>query len=163
MGPLGDSNLLAYHTLSTSPPSTVISQGSVSHHYRHRGHHFFAMALIANVATYYFFVKGTQFLTSGVAGVLSGTIPLMTALLVVLTLPTEKLTRRKTVGLALGLIGVVFVSHFESSFSATRGNELIGAGFILLGSFCIALGIVYVNKYITPLKMSALHLAAYQT
>lgn len=128
-----------------------------------RAHHFFAMALIANVATYYFFVKGTQLLTSGIAGVISGTIPLMTALLAVLTLPTEKLTRQKTSGLVLGLIGVTLVSHFESPFSSTLGNELIGAGFILLGSFCIALGMVYVNKFITPLKMSALHLAAYQT
>jgi len=36
-GPPGDSNLLTDHTLSTSPPSTVISLGLVSHHYRHRG------------------------------------------------------------------------------------------------------------------------------
>ena len=34
---LCSSNLLTYHTLSTSPPSTVISKGSVSHHYWHRG------------------------------------------------------------------------------------------------------------------------------
>lgn len=128
-----------------------------------KAYHFLAMALIANVATYYFFVKGTELLTSGIAGVISGTIPLMTALLAVLTLPIEKLTRQKTAGLILGLLGVMCVSHFESSFSLTIGRELIGAGFITLGSFCIALGMVYVNKFITPLKMGALPLAAYQT
>jgi drug/metabolite transporter (DMT)-like permease len=128
-----------------------------------KAYHFLAMALIANVATYYFFVKGTELLTSGIAGVISGAIPLMTALLAVLTLPMEKLTRRKALGLILGLMGVMSVSHSEFSFSLTIGKELIGAGFILLGSFCIAFGMVYVNKFITPMKMSALSLAAYQT
>src|SRR4030042_69183 len=34
---LSSSNFLTYHTLSTSSPSTVISKGSVSHLYWHRG------------------------------------------------------------------------------------------------------------------------------
>src|SRR5205085_514050 len=41
-------------------------------------HHFIAMSVLANLLPYFFFVKGTQSLKSGIAGVISGTIPLMT-------------------------------------------------------------------------------------
>lgn len=126
-------------------------------------HHFIAMSIFANVLPYYFFVKGTQFLTSGVAGVISGTIPLMTAVLVMLVLPSENLTWRRTMGLLSGLIGVVLITQIKSTGFRDNVQELMGAGFMIMGSLSYAVAMVYARKFVTPLKMTALQLTAYQT
>ncbi|MDD2717676.1 MAG: DMT family transporter [Candidatus Wallbacteria bacterium] len=127
-----------------------------------RAHHFGAMALLANVLPYYFYVKGTQLLASGIAGVISGTTPLMTALLVVLILPAEKLNLQKGFGIFIGLIGVLLVADLKSAFSFGKSGELVGVCFMLMGSISYAFAILYAKKVVAPLKMSSLQLASYQ-
>jgi hypothetical protein len=51
-------------------------------HLRHAGH-FFVMALLATTIYYYGFAKGTSLLLSGVAGAVSGAIPLFSFLLAI--------------------------------------------------------------------------------
>ena len=66
------------------------------------------MALLANVGPYVFFVIGTAHLPSGVAGVISGAIPFVTAAIVAVALPAERLTRVKALGLGIGFAGILW-------------------------------------------------------
>src|SRR5205823_2451420 len=102
-----------------------------------RLHHFCAMALLANVLPFYFLVKGTQLLPSGIAGVISGAIPLMTALLALLVIPDERLGAVKAGGLGLGFAGVLLVAEAWS-----KHGGLLGESYILLGALSYAVAFV---------------------
>jgi drug/metabolite transporter (DMT)-like permease len=67
------------------------------------------MAVLANIAPYLLFSWSEQRISSGLAGVLSGTTPLLTLLLARAT-GVGRLTRTRVVGLALGLAGVVLLA-----------------------------------------------------
>lgn len=139
----------------------ALARGELKFGHWKRAHHFIIMSLLANVLPFFFFVKGTQSLASGIAGVISGTIPLMTFLLTILLLPGEKPDYRRLAGVALGLAGVALVA--DTSGAAVAGGSARGAVFVLLGSASYALAMVYARKFLTPLKMGAVPLAAYQT
>jgi drug/metabolite transporter (DMT)-like permease len=126
-------------------------------HLRH-AHHFLAMALFANVLPFYFLVKGAQLLPSGIAGVISGAIPLMTALLALWALPGERLGAAKAGGLAVGFAGVLLVAE-----AWNKHGGLLGESFILLGALSYAVAFVYARRFLSPLGIPALALAAYQT
>ena len=126
-------------------------------------HHFAAMALLANIGPYVFFVLGTQHLPSGVAGVISGSIPFITAAIVAVALPSEVLTRAKVVAIAVGFCGVVLVAPLGQAGSPDAGaTSLTGLACMLAGSVCYALALVYAKRFIAPLTMSAVKLASYQ-
>lgn len=125
-------------------------------------HQFFLMGLLGTVFPYYCLVKGTQYLPSGIAGVFSGLVPLLTAILVALALPTEKLTWKSLVGLVFGILGVVLVVKIEPGPSMDTNNAMVGTGFMLLGSLSFAAAMVHTRKYITPLRLGSLQLTAYQ-
>jgi drug/metabolite transporter (DMT)-like permease len=119
--------------------------------------HLLTMALLANIGPYVFFVIGTAHLSSGVAGAISGAIPVMTALIVAIAIPSEKLALRAVLGVALGFEGVLLVSGDLS------GGSAVGVAAMLAGSLSYALAVVYARRFITQLGMSAVKLAAYQT
>ncbi|MGA9795971.1 MAG: DMT family transporter [Rhizomicrobium sp.] len=124
-------------------------------------HHFAAMALLANVGPYVFFILGTQRLPSGTAGVISGAIPFITAAVVAIALPTETLTRSKIIGIAIGFVGVVLVAPLGQG-GAQHSGSLFGVAAMLAGSLSYALALVYAKRFVTPLGMSAVRLATYQ-
>jgi drug/metabolite transporter (DMT)-like permease len=125
--------------------------------------HFAAMALLANVGPYVFFVIGTQHLPSGVAGVISGTIPFITAAIVAVALPTEMLTRSKLIGIAIGFAGVVLVAPLSDGGSQHAvSSTLLGVAGMLAGSVSYALAFVYAKRFVVPLRIGAVRLAAYQ-
>lgn len=126
-------------------------------------HHFTAMALLANVGPYVFFVLGTQHLPSGIAGVISGAIPFITAGVVAVALPAEVLTRSKLIGIAVGFAGVVLVAPLGQTGPQHAGaSPLLGVAAMLSGSLSYALALVYAKRFVSPLKMGAVRLAAYQ-
>jgi drug/metabolite transporter (DMT)-like permease len=120
-------------------------------------------SLLSTVVPYLGFVKGTQLLASGAAGAISGVVPLMTALVAASVLPAERIGRRKAVGLALGLAGVLCVADVTSFGSASSGRALVGTLYMLMGAAGYACGLVYVRKYVSPLGLSPIALAGYQT
>jgi drug/metabolite transporter (DMT)-like permease len=130
-------------------------------HLRH-AHHFVAMALFANVLPFYFLVRGTQLLTSGIAGVISGAIPLFTALLALFFVPDERLGRWKLLGLALGFCGVAAVAEAWTKLGALHGS-LAGERFILCGALAYAVAFVYAKRFVSPLRLPSTALAAWQT
>ncbi|WP_331774149.1 DMT family transporter [Sulfurospirillum sp. 1612] len=131
---------------------------SLSHlkHFRH----FIIMALLAAVIYYFGFVKGSFLLPSGVAGVLSGAIPLFSFLLSIIFLKDEKTDKFGFLGLLLGFLGVVTISgiftwHVESL-------SIKGIVYMLSGSLSVGASFVYAKKYIMPLRIPVVALTTYQ-
>ncbi|MDW3190769.1 MAG: DMT family transporter [Cytophagales bacterium] len=122
--------------------------------------HFLVMSNLAAAVYYYLFVKGTGLLPSGIAGAVSGAIPLFAFILSVIFIPEEKLTRRKATGILLGLLGVLIVARpFESHLSSETGEGVL---YLILGSLSIGASFVYARRFITPLNIPSGALTTYQ-
>ena len=74
---------------------------------------------------------GEQHVTSSVAGILTATDPLFTAVLALWLVRSEAADRRRFAGLVIGFAGVIALLGID-----LRGNgaELVGAGAVLLGA-----------------------------
>ena len=129
---------------------------------RHLRHwpHFVVMSLLATVVYYYAFAHGAALLPSGIAGMLSGAIPLFTFVLAALFIRNEPVTRRKMVGVALGFLGVLLIARPWSN--GTSGLDLRGVGYMALGSLSIGSSFVYARRYMAKLEISPLALSTYQ-
>ncbi|MEM7432949.1 MAG: DMT family transporter [Pseudomonadota bacterium] len=126
---------------------------------RHSGH-FLVMACLAAAVYYYGFVRGTELLPSGIAGAVSGSIPLFSVLAAVLILPDEKFTRPRVLGILIGLIGVVTIARpFDADLSHASAE---GVAFMVAGSISLGLSFVYARRFVTPLNLSAAALTTYQ-
>ncbi len=128
-------------------------------HVRHAGH-FLAMALLATAVYYYGFAKGTSLLLSGVAGAVSGAIPLFSFLLGVLFIAEEKATRLKVAGVLIGFVGVVMVGR--PSGEDLLSTNIEGVLYMVAGSLSVGASFVYAKKFIIPLKIPATALTTYQ-
>ena len=128
-------------------------------HLRH-SHHFFIMALLATTVYYYAYVKGTSLLLSGVAGAVSGAIPLFSFALAILFLPEEKLNAPRILGLIIGLTGVVAIGR--PSGEELMSTNLEGVAYMVAGSLCVGASFVYAKKYVIPLRIPTAALTTYQ-
>lgn len=122
--------------------------------------HFFVMSLLGTTIYYYCFVKASSLLLSGVAGALSGTIPLFTFILVLIFAKDEKANIFSLMGIVIGLLGVVLIAK---PLDADIFNANIkGVLSIIFGSFVLGSSFVYAKKFIVPLKLHFSALATYQ-
>lgn len=128
-------------------------------HFKHIGH-FFVMGLLATAVYYYGFAKGTSLLLSGVAGAVSGAIPLFSFLLAVVFIAEEKATRLKIAGILVGFIGVLLIGRPSGSELASTNLE--GVFYMVAGSLSVGASFVYAKKYIIPLKIPVAALTTYQ-
>ena len=71
--------------------------------------HLFVAAFLVNSAPFTLFAFGEQHVDSVLAGIWNGTTPLFVLVVVLLTLPEERPTRERALGLALGFAGVLVV------------------------------------------------------
>ncbi|QKF58208.1 DMT family transporter [Aliarcobacter lanthieri] len=122
--------------------------------------HFFVMSLLGTSIYYFFYIKGAALLLSGVAGAVSGTIPLFTFILATIFIKEQKVTLSLVLGILIGFSGVVLISKpydsnlFESNFE--------GIFYILLGSFILACSFVYAKRFLSPLNIHFAALTTYQ-
>ncbi len=122
--------------------------------------HFFTMACLAAAVYYYGFAKGTSLLPSGIAGAVSGAIPLFSLIAAVLFLPEEKLSRLKTLGLTVGFVGVLAIARpFEADLGGASSEGVL---YMVAGSLSLGISFVYARKFITPLNIPAAALTSYQ-
>ncbi|KQR75873.1 DMT family transporter [Rhizobium sp. Leaf341] len=122
-------------------------------------HHFVVMALMATALYYYAFARGTVLLPSGIAGMLSGAIPLFTLVCTFLFLREEPLGSGKVAGLALGFLGVLLVAR---PWSASGEIDIHGIGWMIGGSLSVGCSFVYARKFVSPLKLPAAALTTWQ-
>lgn len=136
----------------------LMSRQLVRSHLKYLGH-FLVMAIFA-VTDYYLFVKGTELLPSGIAGAISGAVPLFTYLLSVIFISEEKLTFKKSIGVVLGLFGVFLVARpFDSQLTA---DTSAGVLYLSLAALGVGASFVYARRFITPLNIPAGVLTTYQ-
>jgi drug/metabolite transporter (DMT)-like permease len=117
------------------------------------------MAVLANIAPYLLFSWSEQRISSGLAGVLSGTTPLLT-LLLARAFGLGQLTPPRVLGLALGLVGVVLLA--APWHDGSRAVSLAGVLAALGAAACYAGSYVYArlltNRGIEPLVLAAAQL-----
>lgn len=128
-------------------------------HLRYFGH-FFMMGLLATAVYLYCFVKGTSLLLSGIAGAVSGAVPLFSFLLAILFIEEEKFSIIKAVGIFIGFTGVAIIAR--PSGTELSGTSLEGVIYMVLGSLSVGASFVYAKKFIIPLRVSAAALTTYQ-
>ncbi len=133
--------------------------GSFSVRHLRFAHRFIPQAILGAGLYYFAYATGTFMLDSGIAGALSGSIPLFAAIGAVLVFRTEKLTAPKTAGLLLGAAGVVVIAQPWNAASINAAGVL----WMLLGSASLGLSYGYARRFITPLGIPAAAAASYQT
>jgi len=122
--------------------------------------HFFMMSLLGTSIYYFCFIKASSLLLSGVAGALSGSIPLFTFILSFLLIKENKINKSMIMGLIIGFCGVILIAKpFNESIFQTN---LEGSFYIILGSLILGLSFVYAQKFISPLKIHFAALTSYQ-
>ncbi|MFT4008604.1 MAG: DMT family transporter [Nocardioidaceae bacterium] len=122
-------------------------------------HHYLAMALLATSLYYVLYAAGTARLASGIAGALSGAIPLFAFVAGAIALPDERATPQRVLGVLLGAAGVAVIAR---PWSADGSIDLVGVGLMLLGAACIGVSFVYTRRFITDLGIPATALTTYQ-
>jgi drug/metabolite transporter (DMT)-like permease len=95
------------------------------------------LAITAAAGPFTLITSGQRHVPAGTTGVLIATVPLWTAVLGIWLDRSERLGRRQALGLLTGLVGVGLVVGFEAVHTTA---QLIGAGLILLGAGCVAVG-----------------------
>jgi drug/metabolite transporter (DMT)-like permease len=122
----------------------------------------FLIATLANVAPFALFAVGERTVDSAVAGVLNGTTPLFAVAVALAARTEQRLSLRRTAGLALGFGGTLLI--FEPWLAGTSIMSWGGLA-CLAAAACYGVSFVYMgarmtNRGIPPLALSASQLLA---
>jgi len=121
-----------------------------------------AMGLSNLAAPFIFFNLALQYAGAGFIGLMTALIPLITAGLAHFTLPGERLSIAKTVGLVLGLSGVA-VLFLSGDTGLADGGRPITAGLLgLVAVLSISAGGIYAKHHAgeyEPLDVTGVHFA----
>ncbi len=120
--------------------------------------HFIVQAFLAAGFYYYAYAVGIYRLDSGVAGALSGSIPLFASIAAIVLFRTERFSPRKALGVGLGALGVVLIARPWDA----GGVDPSGVAWMLAGSASLGLSFGYARRFITPLGIPAAAAATYQ-
>ncbi len=116
------------------------------------------LGFIGHAAPFFLVTWGMHFVSSGVAGLLMGAIPLFLVVLAHFFLADERLTPPKTLGFLMGCIGIVILIGPSKLFNfSMSGDSLWGELAILAGCLCYAIHGVTAKRlgFENPLKQSA--------
>ena len=98
------------------------------------------LGFIGHAVPFFFITWGMHHVSSGVAGLLMGAIPLFIVVLAHFTLPDEGLTLPKATGFVLGFAGIIVLIGPEKIMTAGfTGSELAGELAILAACLCYAM------------------------
>ena len=126
---------------------------------RGRGEHalLLGVGLSGIGASYGIVYWAEQYIPSGLTAVLFATHPFFTLILAHLVLNAERITARKTLGMAIGFLGVLLVFRGDLTFDHPRGAT--AAAVLLLSPLAAATGNVVVKRWGThlhPFQLSIL-------
>lgn len=127
-------------------------------HLRHV-HHFLVMSFLATSVYYFAFASGTSLLASGIAGALSGAIPLFSFVSAAIFLRSEAITPLKALGVAVGFGGVLLIAR---PWDTAGSVDMIGVLYMLAGSLSIGLSFVYARRFLSGLAIHPAALTTYQ-
>ncbi|MGH3480333.1 MAG: DMT family transporter [Nocardioidaceae bacterium] len=127
-------------------------------HLRH-AHHFLVMSVLATSLYYFAYAAGTARLPSGIAGALSGAIPLFSFVAAALFLKSERVTALRLLGVLVGFSGVLLIAR---PWEAADAVDPTGVAFMVLGSASVGLSFVYAKRFLSGLPIPAAALTTYQ-
>lgn len=121
--------------------------------------HLTLIAICAQVIPFTIFAWAIHHISSIAAGLLNSTMPLWTAILAVLILPSEKLTQFRVGGLILGFLGLlvllgVWDVNFQANWLAYTACALCTIGY--------AFSAIWTRKKITPMNLDPISAVATQ-
>lgn len=122
--------------------------------------HLLLLAIVGNIIPFFLFGFGGERITSGLSGVLNGTTPLFTMLVVTAALPSERLSRRRASGIAVGFLGVVLI---VGPWDANPLTSSVSGQLACLGAAaCYAVAWSWTRRFLSGSGHSPLVLAAGQ-
>ncbi len=127
-------------------------------HLRHTAH-FLVMSVLATSVYFFAFAAGTRLLPSGVAGALSGAIPLFSFVSAAIFLRAERVTPVRLLGVLIGFAGVLLIAR---PWETGGDVDLGGVGFMLLGSASVGVSFVYAKRFLSDLRIAPEALTTYQ-
>lgn len=111
--------------------------------------HLVLMAVVANVVPFFLFAwaeSGSR-VTSGLAGVLNGTTPLLTLVIAIAALPEERATRTRVAGIALGFTGVLLI--IGPWRNGALGGQTAGLVACLVAAACYGVSFNYTRRLLS--------------
>jgi drug/metabolite transporter (DMT)-like permease len=105
------------------------------------------------------FGYGEQHVASVLAGIWNATTPLATLPVAVLIFGTERMSRRRLIGLGLGFVGVLTILGV---WRGAAGNDLVGQLECFGAALCYAVAIPYQRRFLAGRAESGVALAAGQ-
>lgn len=122
--------------------------------------HFAVMSVLATSFYYYGFVAGGALLPSSVAGLLGGAIPIVTFLTTLVFLRSERPNGLIALGVAVGFVGIALTARpWENGATVS----LRGVAWLLSGVVSVGISFVYARRFLAPLQLQPVALAAWQT
>jgi drug/metabolite transporter (DMT)-like permease len=121
--------------------------------------HLTVASLVFNVIPFTLFAFGEKHVSSVVAGLWNATTPLWVLLAVLIAFDEEHPARERTVGLALGFVGVTLLL---GPWRGLGTGELIGHLACAAAAACYGLGFPYTRRYLANRAESGVVLAAGQ-
>jgi drug/metabolite transporter (DMT)-like permease len=137
----------------------ALSRGALARRHLRHLHHFVVMSLLATSVYYFAFASGASLLASGIAGALSGAIPLFSLLGAVVVLRSERTTPLRTLGVLVGFGGVLLIAR---PWDAGGAVSTTGVLFMVLGSASVGLSFVYAKRFLVALDIPPAGLTTYQ-
>jgi drug/metabolite transporter (DMT)-like permease len=122
-------------------------------------HHFFVMSVLATSVYYVAFAAGTSLLASGIAGALSGAIPLFSFVSAAVLLRSEPITPFRLLGVLVGFGGVLLIAR---PWDTNGSVNVEGVLDMLLGSASVGLSFVYAKKFLSEQAIPPAALVTYQ-
>jgi drug/metabolite transporter (DMT)-like permease len=107
----------------------------------------FWLGLLTGAIPYGAIAWGQQHIESGMAGILYGTMPLLTVVLAPMFLNEETFTRRRLVGAVVGLAGIILL--IGPSVLANASSHVLGLAITFLAPLGNTLGTIYARRQTT--------------
>jgi drug/metabolite transporter (DMT)-like permease len=107
------------------------------------------VALLQITAPVWLIALGEQWISSALAGLLNGSVPIFVALFALVVDRAERATRARVAGIALGLAGVALVLGVDVRLGLFT---LVGAGCLTGASIGYALGPLYAKRHLGGLR-----------
>lgn len=121
--------------------------------------HLLVVGLLLCVVPFLLFAWAERHISSNLASVYNATTPLMTMAVAMLVLSSEPRTCDKTLGLLLGIVGVIVVL---APWNGLGHSGLAGQLVCLGATACYGMGFTYLRRFVTPLALPSASVAAVQ-
>ncbi len=121
--------------------------------------HLFVVGMLLCVIPFLLFAWAQQDISSGLASIYNATTPLMTMLVSLLALREERPTVDRTVGIAVGFVGVLVVL---APWNGVGGGGVLPQLACLGATLSYGTAFVYLRRFVTPRRLGAIPVATVQ-